>query len=243
MNNVVNNVLSFEEHSTKIRKNNSTFSSSENDYVISDNKPNQIKASRETISDFQITDPKSNKNLMNAVYDGKVKEGENMSDDIAKTVGRLEANYEHMLEHQQKLEASIEAMPKKITDELSKQFTQELKNQITTLNADITVKIGKVQSDLDVKIAGFETKIERNAKENNRWVIGIILTAFFFGITYFTSQIDKKIESFVKSDNKNNSQPTVIMMPYNNQPQIMEQQQKQETVEPSPSPQQEKDTP
>ncbi len=168
-----------------------------------DNGVSTSKPSSQTIPSAAPVNP-VNKYLTDIEYYGKVEEKIVVSEDIAKTVGKLEANYEHMREHQQKLEASIEAMPAKIATQLS----QELKNQITTLNADMTVKIGKVQSDLEVKIAGFgtkmaefETKIEKSSKENTRWVIGIILAALFFGISYITNQMDKKIESFVRYNN------------------------------------------
>ena len=186
MNNVADKILSFEEHSTKIRKNNSTFSSSENDYVISDNKPNQIKASRETISDFQITDPQSNKNLMNAVYDGKVKEGENMSDDIAKTVGKLEANYEHMREHQKKLEEKIDDMPKKITQ--------------------------AVKEGLETEIQKIKTEIEKSSKENNRWVFGVAITVILSMVVFYYN-VSNKIDQ-VNTKPSTSTQPNIIMIPY-----------------------------
>ncbi|TAE34685.1 MAG: hypothetical protein EAY65_01720 [Alphaproteobacteria bacterium] len=112
-----------------------------------------------------------------------------MSDDIVKAVGKLEANYEHLREHQQKLEASIEAMPKKINDMLA----QELKNQITTLNADITVKIGKVQSELELKLGRVESELPK------KWVFYLwafstmfALFSLMFGFGYFVyNQTDK----------------------------------------------------
>jgi hypothetical protein len=78
--------------------------------------------------------------------DNKVgKEGADMSDDIAKIVGRLEANYEHMQRQQAELKVSIDNMPTKITESIKKEIASEIKE----LKSDILLK----NKDFEIKIA------------------------------------------------------------------------------------------
>jgi hypothetical protein len=134
-----------------------------------------------------------------------------MSDEFNNTsykLGKIEAELETHKAGQARLETSIAKISENI-EKLSGEIISKVEKKIDD-------KFNLIDSKIDAKLAGFETKMEKSTKENNRWVFGIAFTiiSILFANVYFTI-----------SHGKTNNSKLDVLTRYDNQPQALEQQQ------------------
>lgn len=122
-----------------------------------------------------------------------------MSDDIVKTVGKLEANYEHMQKQQTELKASIEAMPDKIANSIKIELSGQIK--------DLRHEVSKEIKDSETKILQSENKIIL-------WIAGLFITLAMITVIAPTLKEIFSNEKLSNYEHMQKQQPNIIMMPY-----------------------------